>query len=99
MVSLTTEIKANAYKTALEKITGVPVQVMYRDNKAVLYWTKEDSIRLQNYTDAMISKKPSKPSDIDIEIESALRPYYLSKILPPIVLIMVASFLFGRVTK
>lgn len=95
MASALLQLKAESYRLALEKMTGIPVQIVYGDSTAKVYWTPENAVRLRQWISSQLAKKPKQPSDIDFQLEPAIRPLVLQKVLPWVVSILGIGIAVG----
>lgn len=93
------QLRTVLHKNAIEKITGVPVQVRYEAGKAILYWKEDDRKKMQAII-RMQLQKSKKPTDISYDIEPVLRPVYIEKIAPYVIGLlgigMAAGFFIKR---
>jgi hypothetical protein len=96
MASALLQIKVEAYRIALEKMTGISPDIAYRaDGRAVVFWSEPKAAQLRSWLNGQLSRRPSTPSDIDFQIVPAIRPLLAKKIAPYAAALIGAGLIGG----
>lgn len=91
MSNLQTSLKVTAIQTLAYKFDMNP-QVIYTENKAIIYFSRQDAINLLKKLE-----QDKKESDIEIKANDFIIEILLRKFLSIIIILILIGFIIGKV--